>query len=72
MHDKWKIQRDNARAVLEHSCLKEVELKDIEDLNVPLDEMKAESIKFCMLGKFVQEVRDKKGQRYLVTVNYYN
>ena len=48
----------------EHSCLNEVELTNIEYLNVPLHEMKAESINFW-LGKFVQEVRDKKGQRYI-------
>ena len=39
------------------------EVENVENLNTSLQLMKAESINFW-LTKFVQEVRDQKGQRY--------
>ena len=60
LFEQWESERDNTHL---HRNIALAKLDIVEDLDVPLDNMRAESINFW-LGKFVQEVRGQKGQRY--------
>ena len=63
LFEEWKTERDNVHSSQEYSSVRLMEVENVENLNTSLQLMKAESINFW-LTKFVQEVRDQKGQRY--------
>ena len=60
--EEWKLHRENKLAKLEQTSL-EVELELIENLDSNWEKMSPHSLDFW-IGKFIQEVTDKKGRRY--------
>jgi hypothetical protein len=59
--EEWKRHRENKLAKLEESSM--VELESIENPDSNWEKMSQKSLDFW-IGKFVQEVTDKKGSRY--------
>ena len=59
----WKQSRENKSAALEATSLKEVDIDNVQDLESELVKLTPVSLNLW-IGKFIQEVRDKNGQRY--------
>ena len=59
---EWKEARENKVAIFESTCF-DVDLGKIDGLEKEIERMSAESLNFW-IGKFIQEVADKKGEKY--------
>ena len=62
LFEDWKRSRFNKEPTFEQTSL-DFDLTSIESLEHPLEKMSPKSLDFW-IGKFVQEVADKKGNRY--------
>ena len=59
MFEEWRKTRGNRDPTLEETCLK-IQLHNVENLDGDWEKMSPSSLDFW-IGKFVQEVADKKG-----------